>query len=70
MWQHVLGTCIKHGQALHGNEKRDANMRHIGMTNEKHRNRREAKHSMEMNEAVHQAQGKHESGSKAVSRLS
>ena len=37
------------------------------MTNKKHRSEmKEAEHSMEMNEAVHQAQGRHESGVKAV----
>ena len=45
------------------------NMWHVVMTNETHREmkrRMEAEHSMEMNEAVRHAQGRHESGAKAA----
>ena len=45
------------------------NMWHVVMTNKKHREmkrRMEAKHCMEIKEAVHQAQGRHGSGVKAA----
>ena len=52
-----------HSHALHGNKRGDVNMRHVVITNGKHRNEMKgAKHSTEMNEAVCQVQGRHKSG--------
>ena len=42
------------------------NMRHVVMTNEKHRNGMEARHSTKMEEAMQQAQGRYKSGVKAA----